>query len=117
MAKKRIYRQQLNMMNREPQALYLGNIDILSASVSENSTWIDMWFEDNYDRQDHLPRLRKFQLLRNGDIVPPRYTYVTTAVNTYGQAIHIYREDQDLFDEYVAAVEMTAHYAQKLKES
>lgn len=116
MAKKRIFRQQLNMWNKEPQALHLGTIDILSATISENSTWVDVWFEDNYDRQDHLPFLRNFRVLSENQLVPPHYTYVTTAVTTFGKAIHIYREDRDLFDAYLAAVQLTQAYTQKLKE-
>lgn len=117
MAKKRIFRQQLNMHNKEPQALHLGNIDILSASISEHSVWVDVWFEDNYDRPDHLPPLRNFRVLFENQLVPPHYTYVTTAVNTLGKAVHIYREDQDLLEAYLAAVAMTERYAHNLKES
>ena len=107
MAKKRIFRQQLNMWNKEPQALHLGDINILSASVSENSTWLDVWFEDNYDRQDHLPPKRNFRVLMENQLVPPHYTYVTTAVTTFGKAYHIYREDSDLMGEYLVAVQKT----------
>ena len=116
MAKKRIYRQQLNMWNKEPQALHLGDIDILSASVSEHSTWMDVWFEDNYDRQDHLPPKRNFIVLSENQLVPPHYTYVTTAVTTFGRAFLIYREDRDLIEEYVAAVRMIHTHEQKFEK-
>lgn len=95
MAKKRIFRQQLRTWSKETQSLCIGDNTILHAHA-RNDTFIDVWFEDNYDRQDHLPELRNFKVIPTNGLVPARYTYVTTAVVAeLNLAFHIYREDQD----------------------
>ena len=93
MAKKRIFRQQLRTW-REPQALHMGDIEILHVGAT-HPPFIDIWFEDNHDRHTKLPPLRNFKVVEENDLVPPYYTYFASTIDQYGRVFLIYREDQD----------------------
>lgn len=96
MAKQRIYRQQLRT-NDFVQPIHIGDTPVLFAAESGgvSEKFINIWFEDAYDRQDHLPPMRNFRVLTTGEIVPAFYSYVTTVVFKNGHVYHIYQESRD----------------------
>lgn len=93
MAKQRIYRQQLRT-NDFVQPLHIGETPVIFAAESGGASekFINIWFEDVYDRAEKLPPMRNFRVLTTGEIVPAFYEYVTSVVFKNGHVYHIYQE-------------------------